>query len=299
MKTFSYFTVKNEPRVGLKTEEGNFNFTYLWQIFKEIKGFRQAPDLQFLQVMVELEYFSLDTFVEVIDTVKEYRTLSDLKVSEDIRYDVPISRPQKILCLGRNYIKHAEEWGNTVPEEPIFFSKLSSSLLPHNQAITVPANIGRVDHEIELAVVIGKSGYRIGEGKALEYVAGYTIVNDVTARDMQIEHMKKQRPWTLSKGMDTFCPMGPFLVPRDAIADPHALDLELRVNGEVRQKANTGDMVYKIPVLLSHISKYITLTTGDIICTGTPEGTLPIEPGDVIEAKIDGLGILRNRVVEE
>lgn len=298
MKTFSYFTAKNEPRVGIQTDDGTFDFTHIWQIYKDIKGFHQAPDVQFLQIMVELDYFSLNTFVEVIDTVKEFRTLNDLRVGDNFRFDVPISRPQKILCLGRNYIKHAKEWGNTVPEEPIFFSKLPSSLLPHDGLLRVPSDVGRVDHEIELAVVIGKTGFRIPEEKAMDHVAGYTIVNDVTARKMQIEHMKKRRPWTLSKGMDSFCPMGPYLVPRDSITDPHTLDMELTVNGEVRQKATTADMVYKIPFLLNFISKYITLNPGDIICTGTPEGTLPIKPGDVIEAQIDGLGLLRNSVIE-
>jgi 2-keto-4-pentenoate hydratase/2-oxohepta-3-ene-1,7-dioic acid hydratase in catechol pathway len=299
MNAFSYFTAKNEPRIGVQTEEGNFNFTYIWQIFKELKGFRQAPDLQFLQMMVELDYFLIDTFVEVIDTVKEYRTLRDLRVSDDIRYDVPISRPQKIICLGRNYKKHAEELGNVVPEEPIIFSKLPSSLLAHKRPIILPKDIGRVDHEIELAVVIGKAGYRIGEGRAMDYIAGYTIANDVTAREMQAEHIEKKRPWTMSKSMDTFCPMGPYLVPRDAIADPHALDLELRVNGEIRQKASTCSMIFKIPKLISFISKYITLTPGDIICTGTPEGILPIQAGDVIEAEVENLGVLQNRVAAE
>jgi len=299
MKAFSYFSAKNEPRIGLTTDEGTFNFTYIWQIFKEIKGFRRAPDLQFLQLMVELDYFSHDTFVEVIDTVKEYRTLDDLKVSDDFRYDVPISRPQKILCLGRNYKKHAEELGNTVPEEPIVFSKLPTTLLPHGGMIKIPADVGRVDHEIELGVVIGKSGYRIGKGRAMEHVAGYTIVNDVTARDMQARDLKTQKPWMMSKGLDTFGPMGPYLVPRDCVSDPHNLNLELRVNGEIRQKGFTGDMIFSIPELISYISKYITLSHGDIISTGTPEGISPIQPGDMIEAEVEELGILKNYVVAE
>jgi len=297
MKAFSYFSAKNEPRVGLQTDEGTLNFTYVWQIFKEIKGFRKAPDLHFLQIMVELDYFSRETFMEVIDTVKEFRTLDDLKVGDNIRYDVPMSRPQKILCLGRNYKKHAEEFGNKVPAEPIIFSKLPSTLLPHDGLIRIPEDVGRVDHEVELAVIISKSGYRIGEGRAMDYVAGYTIANDVTAREMQKKDMSQQKPWMLSKGLDTFCPMGPYLIPRDIVYDPHTLEIKLRVNNEMRQHTNTGDMVYKIPELISYISKFVTLQPGDIICTGTPEGVSPIAPGDLVEAEIEGLGILRNRVV--
>ncbi len=297
MKAFSYFTKDNEPRIGIETPEGLFNFTYIWQFFKDIKNFPQAPDLNFLQIMVEMGYFSNQTFMEVTELVREYRSLDDLRIREDVRYTVPISRPQKILCIGRNYRAHAAEWNSDVPEKPLFFSKLPSTLLPHQGLIRIPAGIGRVDHEIELAVVIGKQGAKISEEDAMEYVAGYSIAIDVTARDMQREDIKKGHPWTLAKGMDTFCPMGPYLIPADALAEPHNLDLELKVNGVTKQKANTRDMIFKIPTLISYISRFITFQPGDIILTGTPEGTLPIEPGDVLEATIKDLGTLNNSVI--
>ncbi|MBN2413653.1 fumarylacetoacetate hydrolase family protein [candidate division KSB1 bacterium] len=243
--------------------------------------------------------FSRKVIEDVLTEIKQFRSLDDLIIKETIRYDVPISRPSKIICLGRNYTAHAEEWKSKVPEQPMFFSKLPSSLLPHEGYIRIPKNIGRVDHEIELAVVIGQKARKVLEKDAMDYIAGYTIANDVTARAQQGVAIKKGHPWTLSKGMDTFCPMGPYLIPVDTVENPHNLPLELTVNGGVKQKANTKDMVFKIPELIAYISNHITLEVGDIICTGTPEGTLPIEPGDVIEAKIADFGVLRNNVIED
>jgi len=297
MKVFSYFTAKGEPRIGVECEQGRLNFTQMWEYFKEIKNFLQAPQLLFIQLMVELDYFSQETFDEVIQTVKDFRGVNDLQVAGDIRFDVPISRPSKILCLGRNYREHAQELNNAVPDAPMFFAKVPSSLLPHEGLIRVRQDIGRVDHELELAVVIGKKGSSIAEGAAMEHVAGYSIANDVTAREMQKAEAAKGRPWTLAKGMDTFCPMGPYLVPAGSIADPHHLSLELKVDGQVRQKAGTADMVFKIPEVIAYISRFMTLEAGDIILTGTPSGIGPVVPGNRLEGSIDGLGVLVNSVV--
>jgi len=299
MRAFSYFTSKGEPRIGLEIDNKRYNFTYIWQMFKEIKNSPKTPDYHFLQIMIEMGNFSSNVIEEVLTEIKQFRSLDDLVIKETVRFDVPISRPSKIICLGRNYVAHAEEWKSKVPERPMFFSKLPSSLLPHEGHIRIPDNIGRVDHEIELAVIIGQRASKVTEKDAMDYVAGYTIANDVTARAQQGEAIKKGHPWTLSKGMNTFCPMGPYLIPADTVDDPHDLPLELTVNGVVKQKANTKDMVFDIPTLVAYISKQITLEVGDIICTGTPEGTLPIEPGDTIEAKIADFGVLRNDVIRD
>jgi 2-keto-4-pentenoate hydratase/2-oxohepta-3-ene-1,7-dioic acid hydratase in catechol pathway len=296
MRAFSFYTAKGEPRIGLEIDGVDYNFTYIWQIFKELKNSPQTPDLFFLQIMIEMENFSDHVFNEVIGTVREYRPLNDLILKEKFSYGVPISRPEKILCIGRNYAKHADEMKSNLPESPLFFSKLPSSLLSHEKTIALPTQVGRIDHEVELAAVIGKTASNVGLGKALEYVAGYTIANDITARELQSKAKESGQPWTLSKGMDCFCPMGPFLVSADAIENPHDLQMELSVNGEIKQKANTGEMIFKIPELIVHISKHITLQPGDIILTGTPHGVSEIRPGDVIEAKIEGIGVLRNRV---
>jgi len=298
MKAFAYTTLKGEPRIGVEGGEGKFNFTQIWRYYKEFKNFKKAPDLPFLQLMVELDYFSNETLVEVLDTVKAFRPIQDLRLENDFIIQTPMSRPSKILCLGRNYAAHAKEWKSQVPDKPMFFAKLPSSLLPHQGVVEIPAGIGRVDHELELAVVMGRRAYKVGEEKAMECVAGYTIANDVTARDMQGNDIKSGKPWTLSKGMDTFCPLGPYLLPVDAIQDPHDLMMELKVNGVTKQKANTADMIFKIPHLISYISRFVTLEPGDILCTGTPEGTLPIVPGDVIEATIEDIGTLVNTVKE-
>ncbi len=298
MKAFSYLTTKGEPRIGVQTPEGLLNFTQLWGYFKELKNFPRAPELPFLQLMVELDYFSEETFAEVIAAVGEYHSLDDLIIREPFSWQLPVQRPTKILCLGRNYRAHAAELNNTVPEAPMYFAKVPSSLLPHQGSIRIPAGVGRVDHELELALVIGKRGANIPESKAMEHVAGYTIANDVTAREMQREEQKKGKPWTLAKGMDTFCPLGPWLVPAGSVADPHNLTLELKVDGEVRQKGSTADMVYGIPELIAYISRFMTLEPGDLLLTGTPEGVGPILPGNRIEGTIAELGTLENGVVQ-
>ena len=298
MRAFNYFTERNEPRIGLQVDGKEYNFSYLWQIYKDFKGLHQIPDMIFLQVMVEMDYFSRENFEEVLNTVQSFRSLQDMIIRDKYRLDVPISRPQKIICIGKNYVAHAKEFDSQVPTEPMYFSKLQSALLPHGGKVVLPPNIGRVDHEVELAAVIGKPASKISQEKAMDYVAGYTIGVDVTARDLQKAAKEVGHPWTLAKGMDTFLPLGPYLLPADEVKDPHNLPIEFRVNSETRQKANTRDMVFKIPELIEYITRYITLQPGDIICTGTPEGVSPLKDGDKMEATIEGFGVLKNSVVE-
>ncbi|MBN1479281.1 fumarylacetoacetate hydrolase family protein [candidate division KSB1 bacterium] len=243
-----------------------------------------------------MENFSDKVITEVIEEVKDFRGLDDLVIRGEITYDLPIQRPSKILCMARNYRKHAEEFDHDVPTKPIFFAKLPSALLPHEGTIQLPSDIGRVDHEVELAVVIGKTASRLRPDEAMDVIAGYTIANDISARTMQKEASSKGEPWTLCKSLNTFLPIGPYLIPSDAVDDPHALAIELTVNDETKQKSNTKYMIFNIPDILSHMSHYITLVPGDIICTGTPEGVGPIKAGDLIQAKIEGLGVLRNYV---
>lgn len=209
----------------------------------------------------------------------------------------PIVRPSKIVALGRNYAAHAREAGNEVPQEPVLFAKAPSTVIGPTDDIVYPEGVKRLDPEIELAVVIGRKASKVSEAEAMDYVAGYTIVNDVTARDVQRAAIEAKLPWFRSKSMDTFCPMGPCLVLTDEIQDPHDLDITLSVNGEARQKSNTGMMMFKIPRLIATISGYMTLEPGDVIATGTPEGIAPLNVGDLVECAVEGLGSLRNRVV--
>ncbi|MCR4315570.1 MAG: fumarylacetoacetate hydrolase family protein [Planctomycetes bacterium] len=206
----------------------------------------------------------------------------------------PIISPSKIVCVIRNYKAHAKEMAASVPEEPIFFLKPASALIGHKQNILFPRWLNsRVDPEIELGVVIGKTCKNASVDSAMQYVAGYTIILDVTARSLQGQDKERSWPWTRSKGLDTFCPTGPFLVPREIVEDPHCLDIELQVNGGERQKGNTSDMVFTVPELISAASKYMTLQPGDMIATGTPEGVSPVVIGDYIEATIEKLGTLK------
>jgi len=296
VKLFSFSTTNRQMRIGIEIDNRKYDFTQIWEFFKDIKGSHQAPSLMFLQVMIELGFFNFQDIKEVITTVQNFRSLNDVRITDIIKYDLPITRPQKILCIGRNYAAHAEELGNKKPGEPIFFAKMPSALIPHEEKILLPQDVGRVDHEIELGVVISQQGKNIPAASAMDYVAGFTIVNDITARAMQKSDTGKRHPWLRSKNFDTFCPIGPYLVQTTAISDPHNLDLTLKVNGEVRQKSNTSRMIFKIPELISYLSNYMTLNAGDIVATGTPEGVSELHPGDVVEAEISELGELKNIV---
>ncbi len=297
MKVFSFSTETGQVQIGLDVDSDRYNFTRLWDAYKSIQSGGKGPDFSFLQIMVELDFFSRRIFEEVLNSVRRIQPLEDFRIEGRFEWQVPLSRPQKILAIGRNYEAHAREGGAEVPEEPIFFAKAPSALLAHEGEIQIPADIGRVDHEVELAVVIGKTAQRVTAEDAMDHVAGYTIVNDVTARAMQKKDIQAGRPWFRSKSFDTFCPMGPYLIPHDAVQDPHDLELTLWVNGEVKQHASTQDMVFSIPVLIEYLSRHMTLSPGDIIATGTPEGVSELKPGDRVECEVTGLGRLRNRVV--
>ncbi len=211
----------------------------------------------------------------------------------------PIAHPEKIIAIGRNYLAHALEGAGRVPKEVLFFSKSPSCLIGCGELIKAPAWAGRIDPEGELAVVIGKSGRYIEKDRAMEHVLGYSIMNDVTARQMQHDDMKAGEPWFRSKSFDTFGPLGPYLVTPDEVPDPHALDIRTVVNGEERQHDNTSSLMFRIPDIIAHVSRFVTLRTGDVIATGTPEGMKPVFPGDVVEITVAGLGTLTNQLVAE
>ncbi|HLW88372.1 MAG TPA: fumarylacetoacetate hydrolase family protein [Terriglobales bacterium] len=206
---------------------------------------------------------------------------------------VPV-RPSKIVCVGRNYRAHAAELGNEVPTEPLLFFKPPSSLLPTGGDIRRPRISQRTDFEGELAVVMGRRCHQLSaDADVRPLILGYTVLNDFTARDIQ----KKDSQWTRGKGFDTFCPVGPLVT--DEI-DPWAgVDVETRVNGDVRQHGSTRDFIFPLEVVIRYIADVMTLEPGDVIATGTPEGVGPVVAGDVIEVAVAGVGTLRNRVVDE
>ena len=198
--------------------------------------------------------------------------------------------PSKIVGIGQNYRAHAAEMGKGIPEEPLMFLKPPSAVISDGAPIHRPGGYERVDYEGELGVVIGKRAERVSRDSALDYVKGYVCVNDVTVRDLQ----KKDGQWTRAKGFDTFCPIGPRVV---AGLDPTNLRITTRVNGVVRQDSSTSDLIFDVRTLIAFVSQHMTLEPGDIISTGTPSGVGNLNPGDVVEVEIEGIGILKNPVI--
>jgi 2-keto-4-pentenoate hydratase/2-oxohepta-3-ene-1,7-dioic acid hydratase in catechol pathway len=199
--------------------------------------------------------------------------------------------PRKIVCVGRNYREHAAELGNEVPKEPLIFLKAPSSVIGPEEPIRIPPQSQRVDFEGELAVILGRHAYQIRPDEPVApYIRGYTIVNDVTARDLQ----KPDGQWWRAKGFDTFCPVGPLVT--DEIDPLAGISVETRLNGELRQQGNTRDFIFPIDVLLRHITAAMTLYPGDLIPTGTPAGVAPMQPGDSVEVAIQGIGVLHNPI---
>ena len=201
-------------------------------------------------------------------------------------------QPTKIIAVGLNYSSHAEEMGRPLPKEPVLFLKPPSSVVGHRDNVIYPRHLSlRVEYEGELAVVIGRRGRRIPREVASEYVFGFTCANDVTARDLQ----RRDVQWTRAKGFDTFCPLGPAIA---AGIEPSSLTLTTRVNGRIRQKASTSEMIFPVDQLISYVSLVMTLEPGDVVLTGTPAGVGELRPGDVVEVEIEGIGTLTNSVVE-
>jgi 2-keto-4-pentenoate hydratase/2-oxohepta-3-ene-1,7-dioic acid hydratase in catechol pathway len=201
-------------------------------------------------------------------------------------------QPTKIVCVGRNYAAHARELGNVVPERPLLFLKPPSSLIGDGEAIVLPPQSQQVEHEGEIGLIISRQARKVTEREALEVLAGFAPLNDVTARDLQ----KLDVQFTRAKGFDTFCPIGE-LIARDRVRDWRELEIECRVNGTIRQHGHARDMVFGIPALISYVSSIMTLEPGDIIATGTPEGVGPLRAGDVVEVEIMGLSTLKNNVI--
>ncbi len=204
-----------------------------------------------------------------------------------------LPRPTKIVCVGRNYEAHAAELGNVVPEQPLIFFKPPSAIIGDGEAIVLPEMSQRVEHEGEIGVVIGHPLRHASAAGALRAVAGLTCVNDVTARDLQ----KSDSQWTRAKGFDTFCPMGPRVVPLDRMPPWRELEVICCVNGEERQRGAARDMVFGISEVIAYVSQDLTLEPGDVIATGSPAGVGPLVPGDVVEVEVPGVGVLRNPVI--
>ena len=221
--------------------------------------------------------------------------------ARSVRFGPPVNNPTKVVGVGLNYRTHAEEQKARIPARPLLFSKAVTSLAGHNDAIAYPLDEEHLDYEVELAVVIGRTAFRVRESDWRSYVAGYTIVNDVSARDAQIN----DRKWFRGKSCDSCCPMGPWLVTLDEIPEPGALRVTATLNGQLRQDGHTSDLIFGIPQLLHFVTRNITFHPGDVIATGTPGGVgifrdppACMIPGDVISVWVEGIGTLQNSIVE-
>ncbi len=230
----------------------------------------------------------------------ELRAAGAVYAAADVTFLPPIQRPGKIICVGRNYLEHAKETGNEPPKYPMFFAKFANVLVGHREPIRLPRVSEQVDFEAELAIVIGRTAKDIPAERAFDVIAGYAPFNDVSVRDYQY----RTQQFLQGKTFDTTGPMGPAIVTADEIADPGALDITLRLNGEVMQHANTADLIFKIPLLIEYITAIMTLEPGDIIATGTPAGVgyardpkVFLKPGDTVQIEIGGLDMLENPVI--
>lgn len=218
---------------------------------------------------------------------------------KSVKLWAPVDKPEKIICIGQNYIDHCREQGVEPPERPIVFAKFWNTLNGPSEPVLLPGVSDKIDYEAELAFVIGKRGRNISIDQAMKYVAGYMVLNDITARDIQ----KSDGQWVRGKSCDTFAPCGPSLVTKDEIKDPHLLKISLKLNGKVMQESSTSNLIFKIPFLIEYLSKSMTLQPGDIVSTGTPPGVgfarkppVFLKAGDVIETFIENIGCLKNKI---
>lgn len=246
------------------------------------------------------EFLGSDGILRLESWLKDHQS-SCSEVSKQERLGPPIQRPSKLICVGLNYSLHAKESGMEVPKQPILFMKATSSLSGPFDPIIIPKGSEATDWEVELGVVIGKKASYVSEEEAMDHVAGYVLHNDVSERDFQLRHGGQ---WVKGKSCDSFAPLGPYLVTRDEIKDPHNLRLWLKLNNKILQDSSTSDLVFNVPQLISYISQYMSLLPGDVISTGTPAGVgmgfnppVYLKEGDVVELGIDGLGVSRQSAV--
>jgi 2-keto-4-pentenoate hydratase/2-oxohepta-3-ene-1,7-dioic acid hydratase in catechol pathway len=293
-------TIKKEGKhvLGVKIENGIIDIE---------EALRESPNNQVHTKIMEV----IDGGNEAISALEDYisklpieNKQNYIKDEEDVEWGPCVTQPNKIICVGLNYRKHADETNSPYPEVPILFSKFNNTLTGHKCKIVVPKVTQRLDYEVELGVVIGKEAKYVSKEDALDYVFGYCTANDLSARDLQ----KKTHQWLLGKTCDDFSPIGPYLVTANEVPNPNKLQLKTYVNGEKRQDSNTSDMIFYVDEIVSYISQHMTLTPGDVILTGTPEGVIigyPMEkrvylkPGDVVTVEVEKLGTLTNRLIEE
>ncbi|WP_338448940.1 fumarylacetoacetate hydrolase family protein [Niallia oryzisoli] len=282
---FINFKAGNTTRLGIKTENG-------------IIDVEQAAKTFALEVPTKIE----DVIAAGEKGIRQLSELCEREISylseEELVYAPSVTNPEKIICVGLNYVDHAKESSMDIPTSPVLFSKFNNALAAHNQTIVLPKSAEKFDYEVELVIVIGKEAANVSKDEALSYVFGYTVGNDLSARDLQF----RSGQWLLGKTLDNFGPVGPYLVTADEI-DPNNLNIECKVNGVVKQSANTRDMIFDCATLISYISEHMTLKPGDIIFSGTPEGVVLgypedqqewLKSGDEVKVTVEQIGTLVN-----
>lgn len=292
------FVKENKPTLGVKVENGVIDIELALSIFPqpniptEIMDVINGGDEALLLLEQYISTLEIDSDSSYVLNAKE------------LEWGPCVTQPNKIICVGLNYRKHADETNAPYPEFPILFNKFNNTLTGHLCDIAVPKVTKQLDYEVELGIVIGKSAKYISKEEALNHVFGYCTVNDLSARDLQL----RTQQWLLGKSCDDFSPIGPYLVTADEVGDPNNLKLTTTVNGEVRQNSNTSDMIFYCDEIISYISQHMTLYPGDVILTGTPEGVvlgLPeekrvyLQPGDQVTVEIEKLGALTNKFIAE
>lgn len=291
------FNDQGEAKLGVKIEEG---------IIDIVAAKSKHANADVKTTMIDLveggdaAYQSLQQFISTLD-----KEDTDYMLEEsNITWEAAITRPRKIICVGLNYQKHADETKASYPKVPVLFNKFDNALSGHLNEVKVPRTTERLDHEVELGIVIGKTAQHVKEEEALNYVFGYCTSNDLSARDIQ----KRASQWMTGKTSDGFAPVGPYIVTKDEVPNPDHLQITTIVNGETRQNSNTSDMIFNCSELISYISSHMTLYPGDLIMTGTPEGVILgrpmdervyLQPGDEVTVEVEGLGALTSYFIED
>lgn len=258
-----------------------------------------SPDdlFQDIEELIWEDLFTLEYLGGVMEFITKHGLTADLSVDAGFEVNAPVF-PGKIIALGNNYRNHIKEMDQKMPEVPVLFGKWPSTVIGPGQSIVRPKWIGNMSYEAELAFIIGRQAKNVSASEAMDYVAGYTCLNDITARDIQRQDLSRALPWMPSKNFDTFSPMGPCVLLAGAVKSPVEIGVQSRVNGVLKQDGNTRDLIFDIPTVIEYITRIMTLEPGDVVSTGTPEGVGYVEPGDVVEITCTGIGALSNPVSE-
>ena len=281
--------------LGLERDGVMVDLTKALSIYETLKtGFADDP-IQHIEALIWDDLLNVDFLGDVMECMSKDGLIADITVSGEYTTNVPLY-PGKIIAVGQNYQKHIKEMNNTVPELPVIFGKWPSTVIGQGAPILKPSWIGKMSYEAELAFVVGKRAKNVKAAEAMQYVTGYTCLNDITARDLQGKDRAVKNPWMQAKNFDTFAPIGPCILPAGMVKEPVEIGVQCKVNGEMRQDGNTRDFIFDIPTVIEYITKIMALEPGDIVTTGTPEGVGAIEPGDVVEVICEGIGTLTNPV---